>query len=164
MKSKFLKLYDRENKRLIVLWQKATPEYWDRHWQTKNLVEKITEGRNNWFVRKFTSKFLKKGSRVLEGGCGIGQNVYGLKCWGYEAYGVDFAKETIENVKKEFPDLNISVQDVRKLNFPSNFFDGYWSLGVIEHFWNGYEEILREAGRVIKPGGYYFLHSLICHH
>jgi len=60
MKSKFLKLYDRENKRLIVLWQKATPEYWDRHWQTKNLVEKITEGRNNWFVRKFTSKFLKK--------------------------------------------------------------------------------------------------------
>jgi len=29
--------------------------------------------------------------------------------------------------------------------------------GVIEHFWEGYDEILKEAKRVIKPGGYLFL-------
>ena len=51
----------------------------------------------------------------------------------------------------------MSIQDVRKLNFPNNFFDGYWSLGVIEHFWEGYHEIIKEAGRVIRPGGYLFL-------
>jgi len=93
----------------------------------------------------------------LEGGCGTGQNVYGLNRWGYDAYGVDFAKNTVNIIKREFPDLKVFNSDVRKLKFSDNFFDGYWSLGVIEHFWEGYNKILREAKRVIKPGGYLFL-------
>lgn len=46
---------------------------------------------------------------------------------------------------------------MRKLDFADCFFDGYWSLGVIEHFFDGYDEILKEAKRVIKPNGYLFL-------
>jgi len=42
------------------------------------------------------------------------------------------------------------------LKFPNNFFDGYWTLGVIEHFWEGYNQIIEEAKRVIKPGDIYF--------
>ena len=64
---------------------------------------------------------MKPRAKILEGGCEIGQNVYGLKSWGYEAYGVDFARETVERTKKEFPELKIFVQDVRKLDFPDNF-------------------------------------------
>ena len=41
--------------------------------------------------------------------------------------------------------------------YESNCFDGYWSLGVIEHFYNGYDDILEEAHRVIKPQGIFFL-------
>lgn len=149
--------HDRKNNRLVIFKEEANREYWDKHWKVDNLIEKVREGKKNNMLRKFTSKFLKRGSRVLEGGCGIGQNVYGLKHWGYKAYGVDFAKETVKKVKSEFPELNLSIQDVRNLGFPSNFFDGYWSLGVIEHFWDGYEEILKEAERVIKPRGYLFL-------
>jgi len=152
-----MKFYDKENQRLILFKHKADSHYWDYHWQSTDLIGKVKAVKNNRFVKKFTTKFLKPGTRILEGGCGIGQNVYGLKSWGYEAYGVDFAKETVERTKREFPELKISVQDVRKLNFPDNFFEGYWSLGVIEHFWEGYDEILKEAKRVIKPGGYLFL-------
>jgi ubiquinone/menaquinone biosynthesis C-methylase UbiE len=152
-----MKLYDKINKRLIMLKQKADSKYWDKHWQTESLVEKVKAGANNRLVKKFTTKFLKPGAKILEGGCGIGQNVYGLKSWGYEAFGVDFAPKAIKKVKTKFPDLNISVQDVRKLNFPDNFFDGYWSLGVIEHFSEGYDKILEEAERVIRPGGFLFL-------
>ena len=152
-----MKFYDDVNKRLVIFEKKANSEYWDEHWKNENLREKIKLGANNSFIKKFTTRFLKLGSKILEGGCGIGQNVYGLKSWGYDAYGVDFAKDTIERTKEEFSDLKVSVQDVRKLNFPNNFFDGYWSLGVIEHFWEGYDEILKEAKRVIKPGGYFFL-------
>lgn len=43
------------------------------------------------------------------------------------------------------------------MNFETGFFDGYWSLGVIEHFQDGYEEVIKEAKRVIKQGGYLFL-------
>jgi len=152
-----MKFYDKANQRLILFKQKPNSRYWDKHWQTIDLIGKVKAGKTNRFIKNFTAKFLKPGTRILEGGCGIGQNVYGLESWGYEAYGVDFAKETIKRTKKEFPELKIFVQDVRKLNFPDNFFDGYWSLGVIEHFWEGYDEILKEAKRVIKPGGYLFL-------
>jgi ubiquinone/menaquinone biosynthesis C-methylase UbiE len=47
--------------------------------------------------------------------------------------------------------------DVNQLDFPSDYFAGYWSLGVIEHFYEGYEQALREMYRVIKPGGYAFI-------
>jgi len=152
-----MKFYDTKNKRLILLNEKATPEFWDRHWKIEDFVRKIKSGKNHRLIKRFTKKFLKPGSKILDGGCGIGQNVYGLKYWGYDAYGVDFAKETIKKVEKEFPELNVSVQDLIKLDFPSNFFDGYWSLGVIEHFWEGYGEILNEAERVIRPEGYLYL-------
>jgi len=151
------KVYDEINKRLIIFEEQATPEYWDKHWFTDGFIERVKRGKNNRFIKKYTTKYLKPGAKILEGGCGIGRNVYALSQWGYEVYGVDFAKKTVEKLEREFPDLKISMQDVRKLEFADGFFDGYWSLGVIEHFWEGYNEILNEVKRVIKPGGYLFL-------
>ncbi|MBU2540173.1 class I SAM-dependent methyltransferase [Patescibacteria group bacterium] len=152
-----MKFYDKDNKRLIVIEEKATNKFWDRHWEAKNFKKEIEKGKNSWFVKKNTNKFLKHGARVLEGGCGRGQIVYGLKHWGYDAYGVDFAEETVKKINENLPDLKVSFQDVRSLDFPDNFFDGYWSLGVIEHFTGGYEKIIEEAKRVIKTNGYLFL-------
>ncbi len=63
----------------------------------------------------------------------------------------------VERINKEFPELKVYLGDVRKLSFSDNEFDGYWSLGVIEHFYDGYGEILSEMSRVIKPGGKLFL-------
>ena len=51
----------------------------------------------------------------------------------------------------------MTCQDVRNLNFDDGFFDGYWSLGVIEHFYEGYERIIKEVNRVIKRNGFVFL-------
>lgn len=152
-----MKIYDKSNKRLIVLQKKADPTFWDIHWKKEKIADNVTKVKTNKFIKKFTTKYLKPGAKILEGGCGIGQNVYALQKWGYDAYGVDFAETTIKKVKQIFPELKLDIQDVRELNFPDNFFDGYWSLGVIEHFWDGYEDILTEAKRVIKNGGYFFL-------
>lgn len=46
---------------------------------------------------------------------------------------------------------------MRDLPFHDNTFVGYWSVGVIEHFWEGYGVILKEMRRVLKPGDYLFL-------
>jgi SAM-dependent methyltransferase len=152
-----MKLYDRENRRIIVIRETPDPKYWDKHWEVHDLVETVTAGKGNRLVRRVTSRFLKPRARVLEAGCGIGQNVYALQSGGYQAFGVDFASETIQKVRREFPGLAVFVQDVRNLDFQDEFFDGYWSLGVIEHLWEGYGEVLREARRVVRPSGYLFL-------
>lgn len=152
-----MKQYDPNNKRITETREKANSAFWDNHWQTDNITEKIESGKNNILVNNFTRKLLPVGSIILEGGCGIGQNVYGLRYHGFDVYGVDFAQDTIRKTKEHFPDLQISYQDVKQLNFQDSYFDGYWSIGLIEHFWEGYEEILIEAKRVIKQNGYFFL-------
>ena len=44
--------------------------------------------------------------------------------------------------------------DIMKLPFEDSSFDGYYSLGVVEHFSEiQILDILREAKRVLKPGG-----------
>lgn len=150
-------MYDSQNKRLAIFREKATPEFWDHHWQKEDIKKEIYSGKTHYFIKRFTRQFIPRGGRILEGGCGTGHVVYNLQTWGYEAYGVDFAADTIEAIQKLIPNLNVSVQDVKCMNFPDSYFDGYWSLGVIEHFWNGYDDIIKEAYRVIKQGGYLFL-------
>lgn len=149
--------YQPKTNQLMLFHQPADADFWDKHWKNNDLLKKIKVGKDNILIKKFTNKYLKNKGKVLEGGCGIGQLVYALKNLGYDAYGVDYAAKTIEACKKVCPDLNLFKQDVKNLQFENNFFDGYWSLGVIEHFYDGYEEIIREANRVLKSGGYLFL-------
>ncbi len=150
--------YDSKNGRLVVYERKASrPEFWDALWESTDFRTDVMRGAKNYWLKRITKAYLKPKAVVLEGGCGRGQNVYGLSQWGYDAYGIDFAFETVVRTQSLFPDLKISDQDVRHTNFPDNFFDGYWSLGVIEHFWEGYDDILKEAARIIKPGGYLFM-------
>lgn len=106
-----------------------------------------------------TKEFLSPddSARLLEGGCGNGGVVLALSKAGYNVTGVDFAPDTIEKIKSENASLHVEQADVRFLPFEDACFDGYWSLGVIEHFWEGYDPILSEMHRVLKSGGYAFI-------
>jgi SAM-dependent methyltransferase len=149
--------YDKENQCLVEWRSKAGKEFWEDLWGDFALKEYVIGGSRHWFIRNITKKYLPLGVKVLDGGCGSGRIVYGLKSWGYDAYGADYAQATITKVKEVFPDLNITVGDVQKLPYPQEFFDGYWSLGVIEHFYDGFDGIIAEARRVLKPCGILFL-------
>jgi SAM-dependent methyltransferase len=76
---------------------------------------------------------------------------------GFNAVGIDFAEKSVARARLDYPGLDIRQGDVRSLDFPEQAFDGYWSIGVIEHFWAGYGPILSEAARVLKSGGLLFL-------
>jgi SAM-dependent methyltransferase len=150
-----MRYYDPQHTRLTYYERAATPEFWDLHWQAEDFAETIRS--LNRFVIRWTRRHLPPGSRVLEGGCGRGQNVYSLQQAGYEAYGVDFAIRTVALVRQHAPELRLAAGDVRHLPFADGFFDGYWSLGVIEHFYEGYGPIMGEMARVLRRGGRLFL-------
>lgn len=150
-----MRYYDLQHNRLIYCGQEASPGFWDMHWQAEDFPRSIRS--INRFVIRWTQRYLPAGSRILEGGCGRGQNVYSLQSAGYDAYGVDFAKGTVALVRQHAPELRLAAGDVRNLPFEDGFFDGYWSLGVIEHFYEGYGPIMGEMGRVLRRGGRLFL-------
>ena len=112
-------------------------------------------------VLTVTARYLARGSRVLEGGCGRANKVNAMAAAGFHAIGIDFAPQSVTQAKLDYPGLDIRLGDVRSLEFPDGSFDGYWSIGVIEHFWEGYADILSEAGRILRPQGIPFSHGAV---
>ena len=152
-----MKYFDPAHSRLVYISRQATPEFWDECWNDDQFRKTVTSVSPLSFVHKKTKEYLPLGASILEGGCGRGQYVYALQKWGYKSYGVDYAPETIKKIHELFPELQVQFGDVTGLSYENNFFDGYWSFGVIEHFYNGCEKILEEMHRVVKPGGYIFV-------
>ncbi len=153
-----MKYYDATKKRLVFTGSPATPDFWDNHWNTDNSIKTVLSSVKNTMVSRITAKYLKPQEGViLEGGCGSGFNVMSLVNNGYRCIGVDYAPKTIEHLKKFVPELEVELADVRELPFKDNSFSGYWSWGVIEHFYDGFDGVLREMCRVVKGGGYIFL-------
>jgi len=146
---------DRDNDRLIFLSGAPDRGYWEGLWHTQLTRNAISRG--DQFVVDETRRVLPVGARILDAGCGIGATVYGLDVAGFDAYGIDNAEDTIRTIQSYFPVLKVSVADVRSLPFKDNDLDGVWSLGVIEHFFDGYEILISEAHRVLRPGGFLFL-------
>jgi SAM-dependent methyltransferase len=141
-------------KRLVYLDEKATPEFWDDRWRAEGKPGPVNPRDE---VVTVTAGYLPSGARILEGGCGRANKVKAMATAGYRATGVDFAEDSVTQARLNYPDLDIRRGDVRALDFPDGHFDGYWSIGVIEHFWDGYGSILAEAARVLRPRGILFL-------
>jgi SAM-dependent methyltransferase len=151
------KIYLKDKQVLAFFDKKANPEFWDNQWQIDDLHYHITSCNSDEEFIPAVKKYLPLGSRVLEGGCGRGQLVHALKYQGYKAIGIDFAPKIVENIKQAVPDLDVRVGDLQNLPIEDNYLDGYISVGVIEHFWEGYYPILSEMKRTLKPAGFLFI-------
>ena len=86
-----------------------------------------------------------------------------LRRRGYDAEGVEYAPETVRRVREFYPDLPVRVGDVTHLEVPDGYYAAYISLGVVEHRQAGPEPFLREAYRVLQPGGIMLI-SVPCFH
>lgn len=148
---------DAGSNRLVYLGCRPSEAYWASCWSAEDYDKALTQSAGaEWVVRQ-TRSLLDADSRILEGGCGRGDKVYCLQQAGYRATGIDFSHELVDRIRQLKPELDIRFGDVRALPFEDESFDGYWSLGVIEHFRSGYLDILAEARRVLRPGGILFL-------
>lgn len=153
-----MKLYDKENQRLIYIDKEANASFWDEHWNKLiNTIEyKKGVPKLNTAVY-LTRRYLEKGSTILEGGCGLAMTSWYLKQLGYKTISLDYADKTINFLSEKIPEVNPIKGDVRNTSLDNSSIDGYWSFGVIEHFWDGYDDIIIEAKRIIKKDGYFFV-------
>lgn len=147
-------LYDAERKALVFSGPAAGESFWTEHWKSHASQGKKTRDR---MLSRLTAKHVPAGGLVLEGGCGTADNVKILGDDGYLAVGLDFSGETLAKRLKEDQGLNLVAGDVNALPFKDGSFDACWSIGVVEHFQDGYGLAIKEAGRILKPDGILFL-------
>lgn len=96
----------------------------------------------------------RPGERVLDAGCGTGEHVAELRARGTDAVGVDASPEMVRRARERFPDIGVSVADLREpaeLPAPTGY-DAVVSNAVLH--W------IPEAGAVadtlfaaLRPGG-----------
>lgn len=117
------------------------------------------------FIHDFAGFAKSAGKRVLEVGVGMGADYLEWLKAGAIVSGVDLSHVSVEQAARRCelagftPDLRVS--DAEHLPFPDNTFDVVYSYGVMHHSPNTLQ-CLREAGRVLKPGG--SLRVMIYHH
>ena len=132
--------------------QPGAAQFWTDHWGSNDLSLLVAQARNSPLTRML-DRHIPHGGKTLEAGCGLGQFVIHFREMGRDIEGVDFSEEAVATAIEFAPGTPVRHGDVRSLPYPDSTFDCYVSLGVIEHFVDGPEEILREALRVLKPGG-----------
>lgn len=110
---------------------------------------------------------LPTGSRILDLPCGWGRHTNLLPEAGYEAFGADLSVDLLRRAVDDAADANLpnryAAADIRHLPFRNASFDAvlnlFTSLGL---FLDDDEDIraLREARRVLRPGGFFLLESM----
>jgi SAM-dependent methyltransferase len=131
---------------------RSTHTFWEDHWAGHTLDELLREARRSPLTGIIEAALPPDGE-VLEAGCGLGQYVLLLRERGRRAVGVDRTFEPLRECRKASPGAPVALMDLRRLGFRPGVFSAYVSLGVVEHDPEGPDAILREARRVLQPGG-----------
>jgi ubiquinone/menaquinone biosynthesis C-methylase UbiE len=96
---------------------------------------------------------------VLDAGCGAGIPISRKLSEKFEVTGVDFSEAQIELAKKNVPNARFLCEDMTRLAFPENTFDGITSYYAIIHVpREEHRSILSNFHRMLKPGGF----ALLC--
>lgn len=130
--------------------------YWTNVWEKEGgptgRLHKIPAKQEFRIMAEYLPR-IPKGARILDGGCGLGDWTLYLTSQGYEVVGLDLSRKTIEELRSRFPQAKFVDGDIRQTEFADSSFELYFSWGVFEHFEAGQQACVREAFRVLKPGG-----------
>jgi len=102
---------------------------------------------------------LPANAKVLDAGCGAGIPISLILSERFHVVGVDFSEAQIDLAKKNVPHAKFLCEDMTKLDFPDDSFDGITSYYAIIHIpREEHQSLLANFHRILKPGGF----ALLC--
>jgi len=106
---------------------------------------------------KLLPDFMKRlpvGARVLDAGCGAGEPITRILSEKFKVTGVDISKKQINIARENLPYCDFIWQDMTKLTFPDEYFDGIVSYYAIPNVpREEHKSLLENFYRMLKPNG-----------
>jgi len=94
-------------------------------------------------------------SRILDLGCGPGQDSRYLRRLGFRVVGLDFTEPFLYVARRRSRKLLLVQADIEHLPFPNQTFDGIWSAASLIHIPKSrFLRVLHRLYDITKPGGY----------
>jgi SAM-dependent methyltransferase len=133
----------------------ATRGAWRTIWEHADLATELETRRypRSQQIRQRFLPYLPRDKTILEAGCGLGVEMVSLSEAGFTPVGIDYVVPAVERLKAHAQALRLLAADIHALPFADASIGAYLSFGVLEHFRSGPEPALREAARVLVPGG-----------
>ncbi|MEA2037368.1 MAG: class I SAM-dependent methyltransferase [Nanoarchaeota archaeon] len=145
--------------------RKKAIEKWDAYYSRKSLIPRFVDWVVElYFSRVFESclKKITKNSKgnIIELGCGSGIMSARLAEKGYDVTVFDISKEALRisngNFVKNKAKGNFVQGDLLNIQLKPGSFDIVWNQGVIEHF-DDITEVVLKMNKLVKKGGYLIL-------
>ena len=97
---------------------------------------------------------LPVGARLLDLGCGGGQDADDLDRRGYRVVGLDRTRALLSAGRRRYRSLPLVRADLRDLPFQAMSFDGLWAAASLMHLPKPVaRRILADLCRLVRPGG-----------
>lgn len=108
---------------------------------------------NNPLLDLFIEK-LPRGAKVLDAGCGPGQNSAYMRKKGINVTGIDLSQEMLTIARNKVSGIDFLEMDLRHLDFEEKAFDGILAAYSLIHIpMEELPETLKGLHRILKPGG-----------
>jgi len=116
--------------------------------------------KNPWVLKEIAKNFDPKETKILDVGCGGGFLSNFLAPEIKEVHAIDISGESIKVAKKYDTTGKVKylTGDASELPYEDNSFDVVCLMDMLEHVENP-AEVIKEGGRVLKPGGQLFFHT-----
>ncbi len=133
----------------------TTRQTWEDIWEGASVeteLDTLRYSRARQTIARY-ERYLDRDGIILEAGCGLAAVVIYLREKGFRVIGLDYAVNALRKAHAFDPTLPLCAGDVHALPYASGSLAAYLSFGVLEHFPHGMGPALREAARVLRPGG-----------
>ena len=127
----------------------------------ENNINKLIGNTDIYLLDQILKSRYKQNEKILDVGCGKGRNIHWFYSNGFDIYGIDRNKETIDFVKNKYVNLssNLIVSEVKKLPFKEDYFHHIICNAVLHFAENSahFSAMFSEMIRVLKNNGTLFI-------
>jgi SAM-dependent methyltransferase len=138
--------------------------FWNEHYAKGKFPRCPYDVVFSFIYRNINKDVARSSIRILEVGCGAGNNIWFGAKEGFLMTGIDGSREAIEYARnrliKDGLNADLTVGDFTSLPYPANSFDLVFDRAGLTHCgFSQAKKAVQEIHRVLTPGGKFFFNA-----